>query len=69
VREVRAGAGKISQSPAGTDTKFQPAQDSSSFVVYGCMGRKIEIQESVNKNIYLCQAVFAPMARAMPAIP
>jgi len=38
------------------------------------MGRKIEIQEPIHKDLNFCQAVFAPpvkvapMARAMPAI-
>jgi len=39
------------------------------------MGRKIEVQETLNKDFKFCQAIFAPSvkvapaARAMPAIP
>jgi len=39
----------------------------------GCMGRKIEVQEIVNKNFNFCHQFstlkVAPMAHAMPAIP
>jgi len=45
-----------------------------SFAVYGCMGPKIEVQETSNKNFY-CSKQFLRLpescahARAMPAIP
>jgi len=46
-----------------------------SFAVCECMGRKIEVQETVKKAFIFFQTIFAPpvkvapMSRAMPAIP
>jgi len=34
--------------------------------VYDCIGRKIEVQETVNKIFNFCQAIFAPPSKLRP---